>query len=207
MTHYAASRRRGNRSIPLLLLLSAAASACSRNPSRATINTDDGAIDGNWPSAPIVTDPAGDADLPGDILRAWMVIDPDLPGRFYFRVETAAAGDARVLVELDCDQDGSFTGSHDVYVVYDSFDDEIEVGQGTRDLAYMASPSAFGERVGENFEWMADVRAAAENDVEWGYCLGDVDARFHAFSNKPTSDVTQTATFSPSGWAGPHDQE
>jgi hypothetical protein len=128
-----------------------------------------------------------------------MAIDPDLPGRFYFRVETAADGNARFLVELDCDEDGSFTGSHDVYVVYDSFDDEIEVGQGNRDLAYMTHPTTFGERIGPNSEWMADVRTASENDIEWGYCLGDVGVSFHAFSNKPTSDDAQPATFSPTG--------
>ncbi len=172
------------------------AGACSRPPS---IDVDDGQVDPGWPAVPFVTDPSDDAalELPevdqeftatGDILLAW-VLASDSGNRMFLRLQTRGEGDVTVGVQMDCDRDGSFGDSSDVFTTYDSSLDQLEFGSGGRRILQADRPSSSGERIGTDFEWSLGPDLGLE-ELNWEACLAEADVRFYTFGLSSRIDET-----------------
>ena len=107
--------------LPAFILAALAAGTASAT--YVLINTADGAVDANW----VLTDSLvrdGD-DIANDgynLDEAWIASDGS-SSAFYFRANLYGSGvlphdGSRLEARLDCNRDGSFTGSQDVVMLY-----------------------------------------------------------------------------------------
>jgi hypothetical protein len=147
-----------------------------------SINTDDGLIDPNWPAAPFMTDPAGDAaSIGNDIINFWFGSDGNPPSEFYFRADLApavppgnpSAGDGGMgplvflIAKLDCDNNGSFVDDVDMWVVFNAYKGETISANGSLSLMDQM-PNTYGEFIGTTaFEWKTSTSGI---NLDWGPC-------------------------------------
>jgi hypothetical protein len=172
-----------------------------------TIDTNDGVVDTDWGSVPMLYDDGGDVTANYDIAEAWMGNDAASPSEFYFRVNLEGTGrlpiDSVLEARLDCDQDGLFNESVDITIYYwiISGPDEILLECQGDNSVCETNPDSFGEEITVsappyNYEWKADVSTGVGTEADWSACMGTVDVQFASGNGAATQDLTTTRGYS-----------
>lgn len=180
------------------------------------IDTNDGSVDGNWSSVPVLlTDGTTEADN-YDIVEAWVAHNAG-QSAFFFRVNLAGQlpSDFDSLeARLDCSSPSniSFQDAEDVVVIY-TLDTLLDGGEETVECQgsdYIncdrkatntsdTNDDSLAEVIAGtpyNYEWQADVTTG---DADWSSCLGTIQVQFATVDiYGDLQDVTQWATYPPS---------
>jgi hypothetical protein len=143
-----------------------------------TINTNDGVIDSDWPSAtpsPYVTDANNDAGGGNtDITAGYMATSGPAGTDFlYFRVDVASGSIAgvnqRLTAFIDCNNDGDFTdnngaaGPTDLIVLYSPAADTIQIRVAATNALVASGAASDGEAVGSSAEWQVQKSVLTAN--------------------------------------------
>ncbi|MBN1538110.1 MAG: hypothetical protein JW908_15340 [Anaerolineales bacterium] len=141
-----------------------------------TIDTTDGVVDGDWSTTAFLSDPADDADDTYDILNFWVSTNGSSPTEFAFKVELdnwmTTSGNDFLEARLDCNHDGDFIDTEDLYIDYAPISDEVMVFEapGTGDSYSLGS--TYGEATATNYvyEWKS---TTSTGSVDWATCLAN----------------------------------
>lgn len=137
-----------------------------------SINTNDGAVDVNWPATPFRNDAAGDASAGYDIINFWVGTDANPPTQYFFRADLDAAMSGTnpfLEARLDCNNNGNFEEAVDVWVDYIPATDDTQVWAGDLSVDHV-QPASYGEATSTTgvYEWKA---ATSGGSVSWSACL------------------------------------
>jgi peptide/nickel transport system substrate-binding protein len=169
------------------------------------IDPNDGQVDAHWSSQPLVNDAASDSGDGGpgyDLLKGWAAANSEQATAYSFRVSlaaTAVVSETVISARLDCNHNGDFDDSVDVYVDYDMTIDRVNIISGDLLKDYYAD-HPYGEQIGADIEWMAPTDIDPHSPSIWAACSpATANVIFEALdSNYHLKDITTSSKFFPS---------